>query len=156
MTEHPELFVQALTWVFRRKDGKADGNPLDEKKQTARWRQGYALLGAFSRLPGDEAATAEGREAQLQARIQVVQTQAQAISRRRVADKCIGNLLARSTEEDGVWPPVAVCAVLEKCRSDEMAKGVCLERMNRFWIHWVDEKGTESLKEAAKYRAWAD
>lgn len=37
-----------------------------------------------------------------------------------------------------------------------MAKGVCLERMNRFWIHWVDEKGTESLKEAAKYRAWAD
>ena len=47
VTEHPELFVQALTWVFRREDGKTDGNPLDEKKQTARWRQGYALLGGI-------------------------------------------------------------------------------------------------------------
>lgn len=37
-----------------------------------------------------------------------------------------------------------------------MAKGVYFERMNRFGAHWVDEKGTESLKEAAKYRVWAD
>lgn len=44
----------------------------------------------------------------------------------------------------------------ENFRSDEMAKGVYFERMNRFGPHLVDDKGTESLKEAAKYRAWAD
>ena len=85
-----------------------------------------------------------------------MQVQAEAVSRRWIADRCIGNLLARAPEEDGVWPPAAVCAVLEKCRSDEMAKGVYFERMNRFGPHLVDDKGTESLKEAAKYRAWAD
>lgn len=37
-----------------------------------------------------------------------------------------------------------------------MAKGVYFERMNRFGPHLVDDKGTESLKEAVKYRAWAD
>lgn len=156
VSEHPELFVQALTWVFGRDDGKADDKPLPEPEQKAKWRQGYALLGALRRLPGSEAATAEGREAQLQAWIQASQAQAEVVGRRRMADKCIGNLLARSAEEDGVWPPVAVCAVLEEFRSDEMAKGVYFERMNRFGAHWVDEKGTASLKEATKYRVWAD
>ena len=64
--------------------------------------------------------------------------------------------MARAPEEDGVWPPAAVCAVLEAFHSGAMASGIYFERMNRFGPHLVDDKGTESLKEAAKYRAWAD
>ena len=156
VSEHPELFVQALQWQFRREDGRAEANSLPEPERKARWRQGYALLGALRRLPGSDAPTAEGRAAQLAAWIRAVQSRAAAVGRQRIADKCIGHLLARVPEEDGVWPPAAVCAVLEAFRSDAMASGVYFERMNRFGFHRVDEKGTESLKEAAKYRAWAD
>ena len=156
VSEHPELFVQALQWQFRREDGKEEDRPLEERERKARWQQSYALLEALRRLPGSDAATAEERAAQLEAWIRAVQVQAEAVSRRWIADRCIGNLLARAPEEDGVWPPAAVCAVLENFRSDEMAKGVYFERMNRFGPHLVDDKGTESLKEAAKYRAWAD
>lgn len=154
VSEHPELFVQALQWQFRREDGKEEDHPWDERERKARWQQSYALLEALRRLPGSDAATAEERAAQLEAWIRAVQ--AEAVSRRWIADRCIGNLLARAPEEDGVWPPAAVCAVLENFHSDEMAKGVYFERMNRFGPHLVDDKGTESLKEAAKYRAWAD
>ena len=156
VSEHPELFVQALQWQFRREDGKEEDHPLEDWKRKARWQQGYALLEALRRLPGSDATTAEERAAQLEAWIRAVQVQAEAVSRRWIADRCIGNLLARASEEDGVWPPAAVCAVLEECRSDEMASGIYFERMNRFGPHLVDDKGTESLKEAAKYRAWAD
>lgn len=156
VSEHPELFVQALQWQFRREDGRAEVNPLPEPEQKARWRQGYALLGALRRLPGSDATTAEGRAAQLAAWIRAVQSRAAAVGRRQIADKCVGHLLARAPEEDGVWPPAAVCAALEAFRSDTMASGVYFERMNRFGPHWVDEKGTASLKEAAKYRTWAD
>ena len=156
VSEHPELFVQVLQWQFRREDGKEEDHSLGEREQKTRWQQSYALLGALRRLPGSDAATAEERTAQLEAWIRAVQVQAEAVGRRRIADRCIGNLLARAPEEEGVWPPAAVCAVLEAFRSDAMASGVYFERMNRFGLHWVDEKGTESLKEAAKYRAWAD
>lgn len=156
VSEHPELFVQALQWQFRREDGKEEDRPLEERKRKARWQQSYALLEALRRLPGSDATTAEERTAQLEAWIRAVQVQAEAVSRRWIADRCIGNLLARAPEEDGVWPPAAVCAVLENFRSDEMASGIYFERMNRFGPHLVDDQGTESLKEAAKYRAWAD
>lgn len=156
VSEHPELFVQALQWQFRREDGLAEAHPLPESERKARWRQGYALLGALRCLPGSGVATPEGRAAQLAAWIRAVQTQAAAVGRRRIADKCIGHLLARAPEEDGVWPPAAVCAVLEEFRSSEMANGMYFERMNRFGAHLVDEKGTASRKEAAKYRDWAD
>lgn len=156
VSEHPELFVQALQWQFRREDGKEEDHPGEDRERKARWQQSYALLEALRRLPGSDAATAEERAAQLAAWIRAVQSRAAVVGRRRIAEKCIGHLLARAPEGDGVWPPVAVCAVLEEFRSDAMASGVYFERMNRFGLHWVDEKGTESLKEAAKYRAWAD
>ena len=156
VSEHPELFVQALQWQFRREDGKEEDHPLGEREQKARWQQSFALLEALRRLPGGDAATAEECAAQLEAWIRAVQVQAEVVSRRWIADKCIGNLLARAPDEDGVWPPAAVCAVLEEFRSCEMASGIYFERMNRFGAHWVDEKGTESWKEAAKYRDWAD
>ena len=156
VSEHPELFVQALQWQFRREDGQAEAHPLPESERKARWRQGYALLGALRCLPGREAVTPEGRAAQLAAWIRVVQSLAEAVGRRRIADKCIGHLLARAPEEDGVWPSAAVCAVLENFHSDAMASGIYFERMNRFGPHLVDEKGTASLTEAAKYRDWAD
>ena len=156
VSEHPEFFVQALQWQFRRGDGKEEDHPLEERERKARWQQSYALLEALRRLPGSDATTVEERTAQLEAWIRAVQVQAEVVSRRWIADRCIGNLLARAPEEDGVWPPAAVCAVLENFRSNGMAKGVYFERMNRFGPHLVDDKGTESLKEAAKYRDWAD
>lgn len=156
VAEHPELFVQAIQWQFRREDGQAEEPFLTEPERKARWRQSYALLGALRRLPGSDAATAEGRAAQLEVWIRAVQSRAEAVGRRRIADKCIGHLLARAPEEDGVWPPAAVCAALEAFHSDAMASGMYFERMNRFGVHFVDEKGTESQKEAVKYRDWAD
>ena len=156
VSEHPELFVQALQWQFRREDGQAEPNPLPEPERQARWRQGYALLGALRCLPGSDAATPEGRAAQLEAWIRAVLSQAAAVGRRRIAEKCIGHWLARTPEDDGVWPPTTVCAALEAFHSDAMASGIYFERMNRFGAHWVDEKGTASRKEAAKYRDWVD
>lgn len=156
VSEHPELFVQALQWQFRREDGQAEAHPLLEPERKARWQQSYALLGALRRLPGSEAATPDGRAAQLAAWIRAVQSRAEAVGRRGIADKCIGHLLARAPEDDGVWPPAAVCAALEAFHSDAMASGMYFERMNQFGAHFVDEKGTASLKEAAKYRDWAD
>ncbi len=156
VSEHPELFVQALQWQFRREDGQAEAHPLPEPERKARWQQSYALLGALRRLPGSEAATPDGRAAQLAAWIRAVQSRAEAVGRRGIADKCIGHLLARAPEDDGVWPPAAVCAALEAFHSDAMASGMYFERMNQFGAHFVDEKGTASLKEAAKYRDWAD
>lgn len=82
VSEHPELFVQALQWQFRREDGKEEDHPLGERERKARWQQSYALLEVLRRLPGSDAATAEERAAQLEAWIRAVQVQAEAVSRR--------------------------------------------------------------------------
>ena len=55
VSEHPELFVQALQWQFRREDGKEEDHPLEERERKARWQQSYALLEALRRLPGSDA-----------------------------------------------------------------------------------------------------
>jgi hypothetical protein len=44
---HPELFVQAITWTYKRKDGATDPERVNTMAE-----RGYKLLEAIQRIPG--------------------------------------------------------------------------------------------------------
>jgi hypothetical protein len=51
---HPELFVQAIVWTYKRKDGAADPAELrvPPERVTTMGERGYKLLDAIQRIPG--------------------------------------------------------------------------------------------------------
>jgi len=107
---HPEVFVQAIAWTYKRKDGGTDPEGIavapDRVKSMA--ERGYKLLESIQRIPGHNEMgepTAKG----LSKWITTVRQSAAELSRADVADSCIGRLLSHAPiGNDGVWPCDAV------------------------------------------------
>lgn len=152
---HPDLYVQAIAWCYKRKDGGADPEELkapgDMQKVAER---GYKLLEAMRRIPGHNELgelTAEN----LGKWVATVRQSAAEISRADVADICIGELLAHAPiGTDGVWPCEPVRQVMEDIQSEQMMRGAHTGVYNSRGAHWRGEGGDQERELAAKYRAW--
>lgn len=153
---HPELFVQAVAWTFKRKDGAADPEdfqvPADRIQDMA--ERGYKLLEAIERIPGhndlDELETAR-----LGKWIDTVRQATADIGRSDIADECIGKVLSHAPlGKDGVWPCECVRDVMEEIQSDGIMRGAHMGVYNSRGVHWRGEGGNQERELAAKYRNW--
>lgn len=154
---HPDLFVQAISWAFRRRDDGEDAPEMkapagQEKEYAAR---GYRLLDTLQRIPGrDESGQLQTEK--LAAWISNVRTACAAVGRQEIADEFIGKLLsAAPPRDDGGWPCDPVLNVLEQFRSMSMAVGVRMGLVNSVGATWRDEGGNQERAKAEKYRNWA-
>lgn len=155
---HPELYVQAIVYVYKRKDGGSDPAEFSvPEEQIAQFaKQGYKLLSGIEILPGrDEQGqlTTEG----LRAWVKVVRDACEGLGRLEVADVSIGELVAQAPAgADGVWPCEPVREVLDEIHSDAMMRGVHTGQFNARGAHSRGEGGAQERELADKYRGWAE
>ncbi|MBB52512.1 MAG: addiction module antidote protein, HigA family [Pseudomonadales bacterium] len=153
---HPELFVQAICWMFKRADGGVDPEEFCVPPECVgvMATRGYNLLSALGRIPG-EMASGEVNEARLAAWVTSVRQSCNELSRSDVGDGRIGELLSHASKgKDGVWPCEAVRAVMESVQSEAMMRGAHTGVYNSRGVHWRGEGGEQERVLAEKYRGW--
>lgn len=155
---HPELFVQAVVWAFKRDDNGTDPPELRvvPKNKTDMAQRGYKLLEGLKRIPGHND-IGELEAAQLAKWVKTVRDSCTELARGVIGDECIGKLLSSSPAgKDGVWPCEPVRQVLEDLHSSSVMRGSQIGRYNERGAHWRGEGGDQERALAQQYRKWAE
>jgi addiction module HigA family antidote len=155
--EHPEFYVQALVWAFKRRDGDVDPDELRPPPEAASnlALRAYKLLESITRLPA-YAGSEDAAYSNLSVWIGHVRKSAEQLSRLEVADSCIGKMLAAEKPgADGVWPGELARRAIEEAESEEMAEGARVAAFNSRGVVWRGRGGDQEREVAAKYRSWA-
>jgi addiction module HigA family antidote len=153
---HPELFIQALAWTYKRKDRAID--PADfqvpAERVTTMADRSYKLLDAIERIPGHND-LGELDADRLAKWIATVRQSSAELSRADIADICIGKVLSHApVGKDGVWPCEPVRDVIEEVQSEQMMQGAQTGVYNSRGAHWRGEGGDQERELAEKYRQW--
>ena len=154
---NPALFIQAIVWTYRRKDGGEDPPewkvPADSVQHLA--ERGHKLLEAISRIPGHDD-LGELRADRLLKWVRAVRETCAELGRLEVADVCLGKLFAEAPEgSDGIWPCEPVREVMEEIQTEALASGAHTGLYNARGAHWRGEGGSEERGLAEKYRRGA-
>lgn len=153
---HPELFVQAVTWAYKRKDGATDPSEFQVSPECveAMAKRGHKLLEAIHRIPGyDELGKLETER--LSKWIATVRQSCAELSRADIADVCIGKMLSCAPPgEDDVWPCEPVRHVMEEIQSESMMRGAHTGVYNSRGVHSRGEGGDQERELAERYRKW--
>ncbi len=154
---HPELFTQAVSWTYKRKDGATDPAefqiPPERKKIMA--ERGYKLLEAIERIPGHNE-LGELETNRLAKWIETVRQSCAGIGRADVADICIGKVLSHAPiGMDGVWPCEPVREIMEDIQSEHLMSGAHTGVYNSRGTHWRGEGGNQEREIAEKYHKWS-
>jgi addiction module HigA family antidote len=155
---HPELFVQAVAWTYKRKDGATD--PAEFQVPPERIEimaeRGYKLLDAIQRIPGHNDLD-ELEAARLAKWITTVRQSCTELSREDVTDRCIGKVMSFApVGKDGVWPCEPVRDVIEDIQSESMVSGMHTGMYNSRGVVMRGEGGGQERELASKYRKWSE
>jgi addiction module HigA family antidote len=155
---HPEVFVQAIAWAYKRKDDGTDPAEflVPEGNRSNLAEQGYKLIEAIGRIPGHDD-LGELKTDRLAKWIATVRKTCNEISRGDIADLCIGKLLANAPiGHDGVWPCEPVRRVMEDIQSESMMQVAHTGIFNSRGVVWRGEGGDQERELAHKYRKWGE
>ena len=155
MANDPAFFVSILKDVF-----VEDGTNLDEQETTEEQRQrgnaSYRILIAFDRAPAqrqDRSVDSEALEKWVSGMIEAA-TEAKRLS---VVYSYIGRALAHTAELDGAWPQRPVADVIEHLHSEDLERGIQIERYNMRGVfsRAMFEGGVQERELVERYRRWA-
>lgn len=158
IADSPAIFVQALALAYRRSDDGQD--PPEWRIDDPEQRAGVAsaahdLLDRITRIPGT-GYDGKINEQVLLTWVTDVRRLCFDYGRAEIGDQIIGRLLSSTpAEEDGVWPCLPVCEVMERIGSQQIATGFRLGVYNSRGMHVRGEGGMQERALAAKYRGWA-
>lgn len=127
LVQRPHMFMDAICAVF--KPANREPEPVSEGADKLAVAA-YGLLTGLQVLPGQNGAEVD--YAELLAWCQAVRQIAVEVDRAKITDQRIGALLAHapSSQVDGAWPHEAVRAVIEHLASEEVERGLAIERFN--------------------------
>jgi len=155
---HPELYVQAIVHTYKRSDDGTDpaGYAVSKEDSTRLAEQGYRLLDGLEVIPGRND-NGEIVFTSLLEWVNAVRSACEGLSRLKIADVKIGELLAHApSDANGVWPCEPVRDLLEEIRSGDMMHGAYVGRFNLRGVHWRGEGGAQERELADIYRGWAE
>lgn len=155
---HPEFFVQAIVWTYRRDDGAADPPewqvPADQV--SARSKRAHRLLDSLRVIPGSNRESGEDAK-QLMGWINAVRSACTELARREVADISLGKLLSHCSDgRDGVWPNELVRDAMESLRSVHVMRGAHTGMYNSRGVHSGGKGGDQERALAGKFKRWAN
>jgi addiction module HigA family antidote len=153
---HPELFIQAIAWTYKRNDGATDPAEFQvpPERVQAMAERGYKLLQAVERIPGHND-LGELEVDRLAKWVATVRQSCAELGRADVADRCIGKVLSCAPlGKDGVWPCEPVRDVMEDIQSESMMRGAHTGVYNSRGVHWRGDGGDQERELAQKYREW--
>ena len=153
---HPELYVQAITWAYKRKDGTPDLSKVNmSKKHTQNLaKRSSHLLEAVEIIPGHND-LGELETERLRRWVTTVRESCEKLNRSEVGDLCIGKLLSASAiGTDDIWPCEEVRDILEDIQSEEIMRGICSGIYNSRGVttRMPDDGGEQERSLAKKYR----
>ena len=157
--ESPVLFVQAVALAYKRSDEKTDPAEWLIKDTEQRASMAWAarrVLDEMKRLPGTD--KGGGINAVLLSNwIDEVRRLCLEHARMEIGDFCLGQMLSKSLQdEDGSWPCVAVCEVMEELASWDIGRGFQNGVFNARGAHWRGEGGQQERELATGYRTMAE
>lgn len=156
--QHPEVFVQAIAWGYKRNDAGKDPPELQVPEANVKnvARQAHKLFDGMTRIPGHDARD-EFEKDRLPKWVATVRRSCAELSRPEIGDICLGKLLSHAPiDADGVWPSEPVRQVMEDIQSEEMMRGAHTGVYNSRGVHWRGEGGDQERELAAKYRKWGE
>lgn len=158
LEKHPEFFVQAVVWAYKRDDDGEDPPEFRVADNREQWAErGLRLFESIGRIPGQDKVTEEERREALAQWVATVRRSCAELSRADIADLCLGKLFsAAPVGEDGVWPNEAVRDVMEGLQSEYINQGAHVGLYNARGPHWSKEGGDQERDLADIYRTWAD
>ena len=156
---NPDIYVQAITWAYKRKDGGIDPPEFQLSPDSApnMAERGYKLLEAMRRMPGHDD-LGELKPDRLAKWIATVRSGCAELSRAEIADFCIGKFLAHApVGADGVWPCEPVRNAMEEFQSESMMNGAHNGVYNGRGVvsRSLGEGGNQERQLAEKYRTWS-
>ena len=155
--EHPEMYVQALVWAYKRKHGGEDPPEFQKpEKREDLSVKGYRLLESVKHIPGSKDDGSFNQE-KLMKWVNQVRKKSTELDRSEVCDICLGRLMSHAPNgDDGVWPCEAIRELFENVQSDSMMRGAHTGLYNQRGVHARAEGGGQERELAAKYQVWAD
>jgi addiction module HigA family antidote len=155
---HPEFYVQAITWAYKRKDSAEDPVEfqLPPEGGKALAEKGHSLLESIQRIPGHNELD-DLEVGRLLKWIKIVRESSAELSRTDIADICIGRLLScAQVGKDGIWPCEVVRDVMEDIQSEQIMRGACTGVYNSRGVtsRMQGEGGGQERELADKYRKW--
>jgi hypothetical protein len=154
LAENAEFFISVLSDVFSPRSGERQ-EPTED--QRARAEIGFRLLSSFRLLPGLRDAAIDAGA--LRGWIHEVRRLAAQADRAEIADEYIGHVLAHapSDPEDQGWPHRVVRALIEEVASDDVERGIRIERYNMRGVvsKAMFEGGKQERALAEETRRWA-
>ncbi|WP_156747532.1 hypothetical protein [Pseudomonas sp. JY-Q] len=155
---HPEFFVKAICWIYKRSDEGADPVELQvmEDQRRVMAKRGMKLLHSLNNIPGHNE-DGELEATLLLSWVVAVRDACDMYSRYGKADYWIGELLAHApVGMDGVWPCEPVREVIEHIQSEKMVHGAQIGTFNMRGAHFRGEDGAQERELAEKYRSWSE
>jgi hypothetical protein len=154
--QNPDFYVQALVWAFKRRDGQEDPPELQTgQNKTFLAERAYKMLEAVTRLPAYNGKL-QPEFKHLEGWLKYVRDRARNLGRKEVADINIGCLLASEPAgNDGIWPGALARDAIERLKSDKVAEGAYVARINSRGAFWRGNGGAEERRMAAEFRNWA-
>lgn len=156
--QNPEMFAQAIAFVFRRSDDQEDPEELraeDEEVSASRAKHAYGLLDRLRRIPGTKD-DGEVDGDRLVAWIKAVRGSLKSLARVEVGESRIGELLAKSSVgKDGVWPCEGVREAMEQVLNKRISEGFRVGKFNLRGVHSRGEGGRQERDLAAQFDVWA-
>ena len=160
ISKSPIGFVQILALLFKRDDRGQDPpewHTAHTEKRATLGSAAYRLLGRISRVPGAGDEDDIDAEALSQWVIEARRLCAE-YGRARIGDQYIGQILSRApADEDGVRPCPAVCEVMERVGSQDIASGFTIGTFNARGVvgRTIGEGGRQERHLAEKFQRWA-
>jgi len=155
MMQQPRLFMDAICAVFKPANQES-APPTDGAEKLA--VAAYELLTGIRILPGQTDGDVD--EQALIAWCTEVRRIAVEVDRERIVDQRIGAILAHAplSKKDNAWPHEAVRSAIEQLGSDELERGVTVERFNMRGVYGkaIGEGGEQERMLAKQSREWAD
>ncbi len=154
MVQSPNLFMDAICAVFKRASGEAEELSEGSKRLAM---ASYELLEGLRILPGQDN---ENIDLDVLSKWCLeVRRLAEEMDRKAITDQRIGHLLAHAplSPVDQAWPHESVRHVIERLASDEVERGIAIERHNMRGVYSkaIGEGGDQERALAKQARDWA-
>lgn len=155
MLERPRMFMDAICAVFKPTNRESERAREGASERFA--GAAYELLTGLDQLPGQDGS--DINQAVLLAWCQEVRSIAADVDRVDITDQRIGALLAHSpsSSKDYAWPHEAVRTVIEQLASEQVERGLAIERFNMRGVYSkaIGEGGRQERDLAKQSQEWA-
>jgi hypothetical protein len=155
MVQSAVMFMDAICAVFK----PASGEPQEFSDEARRLAMAsYELLEGLRTLPGQSNENIDFEA--LSSWCGEVRELADKLDRKVITDQRIGHLLAHAPHSsiDHAWPHESIRAVIERLASDEIERGLAIERHNMRGVYSkaIGEGGEQERVLAMQAREWAN